>query len=84
MDVGREFQIIGTERQKTLPINILLFVVNYGMVGQSLCSVLSSIKHWHLLLVITLQNAASLWPPCVEDADIIFLSCFFLLSFFLA
>jgi len=30
----------------------------------------------HLLL-------SSLWPPCVADADIIFLSCFFfLLSFF--
>jgi len=83
MDVGREFQIIGAECQKTLPINILLFVVNYCMVGQSLCSVLSSIKHWHLLLMITLQNATSLWLPCVEDADIIFLSCF-LFSFFLA
>jgi len=25
-----------------------------------------------------------LWPPCVADADIIFWSCFFFLSFFLA
>jgi len=28
------------------------------------------------------QKYCSLWPPCVADADILFLSCFFLLSFF--
>jgi len=28
-----------------------------------------------------LDLPTSLWPPCVADADIIFLSCFFLLGF---
>jgi len=31
---------------------------------------------------LTYQKYCSLWPPCVADADIIFLSCFFLLSLF--
>jgi len=31
----------------------------------------------------TVRNNILLWPPCVEDADIIFLPCGFFLSFFI-
>jgi len=35
-----------------------------------------------MFTVPTKISFSYLWPPCVGDADIIFLSCFFLLSFF--
>jgi len=38
------------------------------------------VRYWHGYLPAA--GCKLLWPPCVADADIIFLSGFFLLSFF--
>jgi len=62
---------------------------------QSLCNNLLCYMHcsgccffhyisWQKFTVL-LSSYASLWPPCIADADIIFLPCgFFLLFLFLA
>ena len=50
---------------------VILFVYEYGDLSEQR---LSYHQHSHCLIV------TSLWPPCVADADIIFLSCDFFLS----
>ena len=70
-------------------LSCILACIFYSVVNYQRDVILYYILRWHLnnLHIVPSRSdaysVALLWPPCVADADIIFLSCgFFLLSFF--
>jgi len=86
---GTEVTVIGSNLDSVAEprITLTVIVTRFYNDTRSVSQVLKVEEHHkgHSVNSTTVdfhETAYFLWPPCVADADIIFLSCFFFLSFF--